>query len=203
MSVPVQPDRDLARAWANQELAHREYQAARPSLFARAVNWLWDQLGLLDLGRGASSVVGLLIVSGLVATLIGFLLWRAGGLHRTARREGAAVLPSQHTTAADHRAAADRYAAAGQWDQALVERFRAIARELEERALLRPQPGRTAREVAKDGGQALPEQAAGLLSAAGYFDDVCYGHLSPGRDADLAVRELDEQIRAATPVGVR
>jgi hypothetical protein len=85
----------------------------------------------------------------------------------------------------------------------VVERFRAIARELEERALLSPQPGRTAREVARDGGAALPELASDLLVAAHHFDDVSYGHLTVDRRADQALRDLDDRLRAARTVSAQ
>jgi hypothetical protein len=112
------------------------------------------------------------------------------------------VLPQRHTTAADHRAAAQRHADAQEWGLAVVERFRAIARELEERALLSPQPGRTALEVAQEGGKALPELTSDLLAAAHVFDDVSYGHLTVGPAADQALRALDERLRTARAAGV-
>jgi Domain of unknown function (DUF4129) len=200
--VPVQPDRDLARSWANQELARPEYRSARPGLIERVVDWIWRQITDVGFAGGTSQLVGLLIVAVVIAAVAGFLIYRAGGLHRMARRQADPVLPSRHSTAAEHRALADRHAAAQNWDLAVVERFRAIARELEERALLTPQPGRTARELARDGGAAVPEQANDLLVAARYFDDVSYGHLRVGPDADLAVRELDDRLRTARPVSV-
>jgi hypothetical protein len=202
-AVPVSPDRGQARDWANQELAKHEYQDAKPGLIERGLDWAGGKLHLLNFGAGAPSAVGLLVVVLLVAAVVGFLIYRAGGIHRIARRPATQVLPARHTTAAEHRDAADRLAAAGQWNLAVVERFRAIARELEERALLSPQPGRTALEVAREGGAALPGLATGLLTAARYFDDVSYGHFSVGADADQALRDLDDQLRAAQPVAVR
>jgi hypothetical protein len=200
---PLQPDRDLARSWANQELARPEYQAAKPGLLERGIQWVEHRLELLDLGTGAPTALGLLVVVLLLMAVVGFVLYRTGGLRQTARRRTGQVLPVHHTTAAEHRAAADRHADAGEWDLAVVERFRAIARELEERAVLSPQPGRTALEVAREGGRAVPDQAAQLVAAARYFDDVSYGHLAVGRPADLALRELDARLLAARPVAVQ
>ncbi len=200
-AVPVSPDRDLARSWAQHELARPEYQAAKPGLLTRAVQWVWDQLTSIH-GGGAPSAVGLVIVSLVLVAVIVYVVHRAGGLRPSARRAGAAVLPVRLTSALDHRAAADRHAAAGEWDQAVVERFRAIARDLEERALLSPQPGRTALEVARDGGRAVPAEARGLLAAARSFDDVSYGRLPVGSDADAALRALDARLQAARPVAV-
>jgi hypothetical protein len=201
--VPVQPDREQARSWAVEELSRREYQDARPGPLERLVTWFLDALDRLDVGPGAPPFVTIVIVILLVGAFAGYLRYRVGGLHRSARRAGTTVFSGEQITAAHHREAANRHAAAGQWDQAVVERFRAIARELEERALLSPQPGRTALEVAANGGQALPELATDLRAAARHFDDVSYGHLSVGPSADVALRELDDRLRAARSLAVR
>jgi hypothetical protein len=70
------------------------------------------------------------------------------------------VLPSRRTIPTDHRASAEGHAVAENWDLAVLERFRAIDRELEERALLSPEPGRTAMEVDKADGGERPHLAA-------------------------------------------
>lgn len=196
-AVPVRPDRPRARSWAVEELSRREYQEARPGLVERALAWVWDRINLLDLGVGAPPTLGLVVIALVVAAVVAYAVRRSGGLRRMARLRAGAVLPDATVTAAEHRAAAERHAAASEWDLAVVERFRAIARELEERALLVPQPGRTAVEVAREGGAARPDLAAGLVRAARSFDDVSYGGLSVGRDADRALRDVDDRLRAA------
>ena len=200
IGIPVEPDQGQARDWAVQELSRREYQDARPGLVERAFRWFLDALDGASFG-GAPPTLGLVIVVALIALVVVYAIRRSGGLHRTARLRASEVLPTTGTTAADHRAAADRHAQAQEWDQAVVEQFRAVARELEERALLNPQPGRTALEVARDGGAARPDLSAGLLTAAQAFDKVSYGHLTVGQAAYRAVRELDGQLRA--PVAAR
>jgi hypothetical protein len=202
MSVPVEPGREQARAWAVDELSRREYQDARPSLLERVVHWLLDHLSRIHLGGGAPTLVGLTLLTLLLAAVIGYSIHRSGGVHRSARRSASAVFPGRNVSAADHRARADRHASAGEWDQAVVERFRAIARTLEERALLAPQPGRTAVEVARDGGAAVPELAGSLLTAARAFDDVSYGHLKVGQAADQTMRILDTRLQSATPLAL-
>ena len=198
--VPVHPDRESARGWVLQELARREYQEAKPSWAERALSWIWDRLN--GVGTSAPPTLALVLITVIFAAVVTYAIYRSGGLHGTARRKAPAVLPERNTTAADHRAAAGRHADAGEWSLAVIERFRAIARELEERALLSPQPGRTAMEVARDGGRALPTLASDLLTAAGYFNDVSYGHLSVDQTADHALRDLDDRLRAAKSVAV-
>jgi len=199
-AVPVHPDRGTAREWAVQELSRQEYQDAEPGLGERLLRWFWDLLNRIEVGAGTPPAPALILLTLLVAAVILYAVRRAGGLHRNARRKPVRVLPTGHTTAADHRAAAQRHTDAEEWGPAVIERFRAIARELEERVLLSPQPGRTAREVARDGGAARPDLAADLLIAARYFDDVSYGRLSVGRSADQALRDLDDRLRTRAPV---
>ena len=202
-AVPVHPDRGTARDWAVQELSRQEYQDAKPGLGERLLTWFWDLINGSSVGIGAPPVLALVLIVAVITAVVIYAVRRSGGLHGTARRKAGAVLPHRYTTAADHRAAAERHAGAEEWSLAVVERFRAIARELEERALLRPQPGRTAMEVARDGGAALPDLSADLLAAARFFDDVSYGHLEVGPPADQALRSLDERLQAARSVPVR
>ena len=70
-------------------------------------------------------------------------------------------------------------------------------RELEARGVLDARPGRTAGEVARDGGDAVPALAADLARAAAVFDEVWYG----GRTADAAsyavLVEVDGRVTGA------
>jgi hypothetical protein len=201
--VPVEPTREEARAQALEELAKREYADARPGLLERAVTRAQE---LLDGLGGAAGPVSLLILGVVAAVIIALVVWglyRAGGVGRTARRRAEAVLSDRATTAAEHRAAADAAAAAGRWDDAVRHRFRAIARTLEDEAVLTPQPGRTADEVAREGGTRLPGLAAALLAGARTFDDVAYGDRHVDAAADRRMRDLDAQVRAARVTDAR
>jgi hypothetical protein len=195
--VPVRPGREEARAWALEELAKREYEDARPGVVERVVGWVLDRFGGIgDAADSVSITLLALLAIGIVA-LVGYGLHRAGGLGRTARRGSATALDDPTATAAEHRAAADRHAAAGDWDAAVLHRFRAIARALEEEAILAPQPGRTADEVAHAAGSRLPDLASDLGSAARTFDDVHYGDRHVDAAADQRMRALDDAVRRA------
>jgi uncharacterized protein DUF4129 len=196
-TVPVEPDRVEARRLAVTELSRREYQEAEPGVIERILIWLRDFVQGLDLGHNPPARLGMALIVVLIAAAIAYAIHRSGGLRATARRRGDAVLPDRPTAAADHRAAADRHAAAEEWDDAVRERFRAIARELEERAVLNPQPGRTADELATRAGRELPALAGDLVAAAHRFDDVTYGSLPAGPPDDASLRALDDQVRAA------
>jgi hypothetical protein len=195
--VPVRPGREQARSWALEELAKRDYAGARPGLVQRAVTWALDHLGTVrDVGPGVAVTLLALVVAAIVA-LVGYGLYRTGGVGRTARRATAPGLDDPTATAAEHRAAADRYAAAGEFDAAVLHRFRAIARTLEDEAILAPQVGRTADEVAYEAGYRLPALAADLGSAARTFDDVHYGDRHVDATADQRMRRLDDAVRHA------
>jgi hypothetical protein len=197
--VPVTPDRAQARQWAVQELAGKEYADARPTLLERALTWLLDHQPKLPSGPGSPLLMVLLVA--LIALAGGYALQRSGGFRRAAaRRAGGAVFGDPVLSAAEHRAAADAYVAAGDPSRAVLERFRAVARELEERVVLTPQPGRTADEVARDAAAALPELARALATGAELFDEVCYGGRPGTVAADQQLSDLDAAVRVA-PTG--
>lgn len=189
--------RDGARDAAREELSRRPYQEAEPPLLERAVGWVLSELaGLLDRLDGLpGGRVGLLLLALLLAAVVAVVLARVGPLRRDPGSAGA-VDSGQRRTAADHRLEAERAAAAGRYADAVRERLRAVVRELEARGVLDPRPGRTALEVARDAGAALPELAVSLRRAAEVFDEIWYG----GRDADPGayreIAELDETVRA-------
>jgi Domain of unknown function (DUF4129) len=198
--VPVEPDRETARAWAAQELSRQEYQAARPNLLVRLENWLLQQLQHLPTFTGTGSRFGLLVAVLVAVAAVVYAVQRSGGLRRQARAEGAEVFAGGILTAAEHRRAAEAAEAEQDWATAVVERFRTLTRELEERAVLVPQPGRTADEVASDAGAWLPELAARLRAAAEVFDDVRYGDRPASQASATRLRELDDDVRRARPV---
>jgi hypothetical protein len=198
-TAPVRPGREEARSWALDELSRREYADSRPGVLERLVEWLLRHLQGIGSVDSASSLVVLGILTAGLVTVVTWGVWRAGGLGRTARRHELAVLGDPTATAADHRAAADRAAAAGDWSAAVLHRFRAIARALEEDAVLSPQPGRTADEVAREAGRRLSPLSGDLLAGARTFDDVHYGHRRVDRAADERMRALDDAVRRARP----
>lgn len=197
--VPVEPDADEARRWVLEELAKPEY-STDPSLLARFIEWLtglFDGAPVLDL---STPWVALVIVA--VVLLVAGIAYRVAGPVRLSRRRAssAVVLEDDTRSATELRAAADAAAATGDWATAVLERFRAVVRALEERALLDPRPGRTAWEAAQAAGERLPDVAGDLGRGAHLFDDVCYGKVAVGPDADAFLRDLDARAAAARPL---
>ena len=190
--------RDGAGADAREELSRAPYREARPPLLVRALEFLFREVGeLLDRvpgvpgGRGGVVLLVLLLAAVVVVVLV-----RLGPLARD-RTRSAALESGQRLTASGHREAAERAAAEGAWAEAVRERLRAVVRELEARGVLDVRPGRTAAEVARDGGSAVPGLAGDLARAAVVFDEVWYG----GRTADAAsyavLVEVDGRVAAA------
>jgi type II secretory pathway pseudopilin PulG len=196
---PLRRGRDQARGWASEELARREYQAARPSLVQRVQDWLADLLDRLPRPHGYDWQVALAVALVIVAVLAAYVLWRAGGVHRRGRAAAVDTFTETLRSADDHRAAADRAEAAGDWSVALVERFRAVVVALADRGLLDLEPGRTADDLARRAGARLPSAAARLLGAAGRFDDVRYGgHAATAADV-RSIADLDADLARTRP----
>jgi hypothetical protein len=199
--VPLQPEREQARAWAERELLRPEYQAHRPSLLSRLWTWLTDRLDQLPHPGNLPANLGLATAAGVLIALVCFVLWRAGGIRRSARsRDGDELFGGIERSAAEHRAAADAAQAAGDLRTAVLERFRGLIRGLQERALLELEPGQTADEAARSAGGWLPGLAAELAVAAGSFDDVRYGGRPATAQVALALRDLDHQVQRTRPV---
>ncbi|MEV4670475.1 MULTISPECIES: DUF4129 domain-containing protein [Actinomadura] len=197
--------RDEARELARRELEKQVYQRDRPSWLERVwadfSEWL---AGLFNRapnpeaqGTGGGWVSVLIIVL-VLAIAIALIAWLMRG-RRNLRSRDKALLEDAPSTALDHRQAAERHAAAGEWAEAIRERLRAIARDLEERAVLAARPGRTADELAAEAGEAVPELAGELAAGVRIFDDVWYGDRPGTAEGYARMKALDERLRATKP----
>jgi hypothetical protein len=191
-------DRDAAHEAAQHELGKPIYPKA--SLTERLVAWL-DEL-LYRLADASSSMPGgWLTISVLAILLVIAIVVAVRIARRTMRtnRGGEFALFGEHElSAAEYRKIAEEYAAEGNWSAAIRHRLRAVARQLEESAVLDPVPGRTATELARDAGRATPNLATELTRAAEAFNDVTYGE-RPGTEAAYRmVADLDDHLRAPT-----
>jgi hypothetical protein len=178
-----------------QRLARREL--AEMGFWDRVVNWLEHLPGNAGnvVPGGWFGLIALAILAVLAVTVV--LYWARPARARRTRNDS--VLTGETMSARDYRRAAERLAAAGDYAGAIVEGVRAIAAELDERAILSPRPGRTAHELAAEAGAELPGLAGDLRAVTRLFDDIRYGD----KDGNLAgyqlVGRLDEAVRAARP----
>jgi hypothetical protein len=187
-------DRDAAHDAAQRELGKPIYP--RGTFTDQLVAWLDDLVYKITAG-GASVPGGWLTITVLlllVGVAIVVAVRVARGTMRTNRGRQSLLFGSQEMSSSQHRSAAEHAAAQGDWAPAIRHRLRAVARHLEETAVVHQVPGRTATELARDAGQAIPGLAAELRTAADAFNDVTYGERPGTESAYRTVVELDEHL---------
>ncbi len=203
-TIPLIPDGDEARRWAEQELSDPAYRITEPTFFDRASRAVWDFFmdlfsGEVSEGWGATlAVVGAIVVAVLI--VVAFLVW---GVPRSTRRApapaGLLFGDAEERTAAQLRAASAALAARGEWAEAIVLRFRALARALAERGIVETPPGATVHVFARAAARAFPGSADDLESAARAFDDVRYLRRPGTAELLRTVASVDDAIAAARP----
>ncbi|OMC46839.1 DUF4129 domain-containing protein [Mycobacterium sp. IS-1264] len=192
-------DRDGAHLAAQTELGKPIY--AKASATQQFVEWLNEQIYRLlqktaSIPGGWFTTMVLLILLG-IAVVVGIRIARR--TMRTRRGGDHQLFEAAQLTAAQHRATAESYAAEGNWTAAIRHRLRAVARQLEETGILNPAPGRTANELARDAGAALPHLAGELSEAATAFNDVTYGERPGTQAAYQMIADLDDHLRSRGP----
>jgi hypothetical protein len=192
-------DRDAAHQAAQIELGKPIY--SKDSAAQQFADWVNELLyRLLDktssIPGGWLTATVLLI---LVAIAVVVAIHVARRTMRTNRRGDALLFEAAPLTAAQHRATAESFATQGDWAAAIRHRLRAVARQLEETHILEPAPGRTANELARDAGAALPHLAGELSQAATAFNDVTYGERPGSQAAYQMIADLDDHLRSRTP----
>lgn len=203
-AVPVRPDGDTAQQWVLQELAKPPYQAAQPSPFDRAVQALLDWFTSLFDVKGSNTpplLLGIAILIVVVVLVVALLLF---GLPRVNRRSRAGTLfgEDDRRTADKMRRAAEAAMASDDWSLAVLERFRAVARGLDERTLVAVFPGTTASAFTASAARIFPTELGELRAAAELFDAVRYADETATREDAMSVAALDDRIAAARPATI-
>jgi len=204
LDVPVQLGREEAQRLARIELTNPVYSGDQEPWAQKVLRWLIEKAqSLIETVGGASPLgwFGIVGVIALVALVALAVRRRTGRLTRATT--GASLFGDSARTAVDLRIEAERYAAAGAWAEAVRARLRAVVRDLEERGLVDARPGRTADEIARDAGRALPSVAADLRAGARLFDDVWYGGRAADPSGYARLVALDDAVAAARPGGSR
>lgn len=197
----IDVDRDAAHQAATDELSKPIYTKA--SATQQLLDWVNELLYRL-LQKTASLPGGWLTTAVLFTLLVVAVIVAIHIARRTMRsRRGGdyQLFEAAQLTAAQHRETAQRYAAEGNWTAAIRHRLRAIARQLEETGVLNPSPGRTANELARDVGAALPHLSDELSQAATAFNDVTYGEVPGTQSAYQMIADLDDHLRMRAPAG--
>jgi uncharacterized protein DUF4129 len=185
--------RDAAHDAAQRELGKPIYP--RASLTERLIDWI-EELIFKLMSEGASVPGGWFTISVLVVLVAVAVVVAIRVARRTMRtnRGAKALFGAHELTAHEHRTLAQRSAAQGDWAAAIRHRLRAVARQLEEYGVLNPVPGRTATELARDAGAAIPSLAPQFTTAAESFNDVTYGERPGTEPGYLAIVELDDLL---------
>ena len=195
----LSPTPPQARSWLRQELRGPDYQS--PWLDS-AIRWIVDHVrNLLD---GARHLAGLspLITVLIALVVIALLVWVLPRLRRepgVAASEGA-VLDDVTITPRHYRDLAAQAVRDGRYDDAVLDGFRAIARDMSDRRVLNDAPGRTAHEVSLALAAPFPDHADRLAQAADLFDSVRYGHRRASAYQAGQIGELDAELVTSRPV---
>lgn len=212
--TPVNVTSDQARQMAIRELSKAQYHrgsvpsapSAQPSTASPSPSPLSPPPHAPSTGHALTVVLIILAIFLLVVVVLLVLRWL--GKPRTEKRsktktakrsEPASSVEEALTGAALHRRNAQRAADAGDWAEAIRERFRAVIATLDERRLLPERSDRTADEAARDAGAILPAHATVLGAAARAFDEVEYGEYVGTPEAYAVISDVDELVRTEQP----
>ena len=197
--VPATPDASPAREAAERELARPEYQA-QETLWARLWRWIMEHLDPGNVMVGAPRWLSILIIVVVVLALTAVLVFLLSRITRVRRaRTNRALFADDDRSSTTLTRAADDAAGRGDWATAVVERFRAIIRSLDERGALEDYPGMTAHEAATIAAAVVVDLADDLHRAGALFDAVRYGEVVSTPEQDAWMRELAEAVRRTRP----
>jgi hypothetical protein len=190
------PDARAARRAAAEILAGPDYRPREGGVLARALSWLGD---LLSIPSGASGIVGLIVLGGVIAAVAALISLVAGTARRTRRREhrfseeaGALGVGFASPEELDRRAAAAE--AAGRFEEAMRLQLAAALTRLDEAGAIHVRRDTTVGQVARSLGS--PDFDAAAVRFAG----VVYGRRPPTVDDSADLRErltatVDEAVR--------
>jgi hypothetical protein len=147
---------------------------------------------------GARHLAGLSpLITVLIALLvIALLVWVLPKVRRerVVSVSHEAVLNNETISARRYRDLAAEAARDGRYDDAVLNGFRAIAKDMSDRTMLNDAPGRTAHEVSMALALPFPDHADRLARAADLFDSVRYGHRRASAYQADQIHQLDEEL---------
>lgn len=198
--TPLDPSSQQAHQWLVDELSGAAYQRDN-SLLDRVVEWFSQLFHRSTELPGTGSPWAPVVTAVLAVLVIAVLAWVLPRVRREARtrRVGGGVLEDRTLTAADYRERVRGALAGGRYDDALLDAFRALARDAADRALLDGSPGLTAHEISVALAAPFPGHAARLAAAADRFDGVRYGGTHVGRAEAESVANLDLELSRTRP----
>lgn len=203
---PLEFDEDQARDLLQGELAKSEYTQASPTWLDIWIDdfWRWvnDILQPIEGVPGGFSPIALIVGAILVLGVLALLIGRPILVQRARRREAPAsdLFDGDERSAQELRASAAAAAARGDFETAVVEQFRALARAAHTRTVIALSPGMTATAVAHSTAAAFPAYADSLHVAARSFNAARYLGLGASESDWRQLHELDSSLEGAKPV---
>lgn len=195
--VPATPDASQAREAAERELARQDYQV-HEDLWSRLWRWLLEHLDPSSAVPGVPGWLSTLIVLVVALVLVTVLVLMFARITRVRRaRTDRSLFADDDRDSTALTRAADEAAAQRDWATAVVERFRAIIRSLDERGALEDYPGMTAHEAAAIAAASVIDHADKLHRAGALFDSVRYGEVVSTSEQDAWMRRLAETVQRA------
>ncbi|MEO8529207.1 MAG: DUF4129 domain-containing protein [Pseudolysinimonas sp.] len=198
--VPVDPGDDQAREWLQQELGNTIAPPAEPDW------WNFPSTPrapgeVVNTGGTVGVVIGIVIL----IAILGVAFWIFGlpRLRRRSKVTGDLFGEDDDRSAVSIRTAAEKAAAVGDYTSAVVEAFRAMARDLAERGIVHTFPGTTARDFGRRAGAVFPATTERLVVAAAVFDGVRYlGRVGSAEEWER-MSSLAAELRGARKPAVR
>jgi Domain of unknown function (DUF4129) len=199
----LEPTPAEAQRWLSDELSGPDYH---DPWLDTVIRWILEQLGKLleganNLANGGLSPVITALVAVVVIALLVWVLPRVRRDSVAARQDGAVLVDPTITPSTYRKLAAEAFAD-GRYDDAVLDGFRAIAKDMSDRTFLDDSPGRTAHEVSLELAQPFPDHSVRLVQAANIFDAVRYGHRRATSEQADHVRELDVELVKTRPAPV-
>lgn len=205
---PLEIDEDSARELLQRELAKSEYTQASPTWLDILIddfwNWVNDILQPIEGVPGGFSpialILGAIVVLGVVALLVG----RPVLAQRARRRASLApdLFDGDDRSALQLRASAAAAASRQDFETAVIEQFRALARAVHDRTVIALSPGMTATTVAEATAAAFPGHAHELHLSARRFNAARYLGLGASEDDWRQLLDLDSTLEATQPAGL-
>lgn len=195
------PDPDEAQDLIEKELSDPRYSAAEPTwwdkLVTSVVNFWNDLFSSVTSDIAGPYIVWIVAAVIVVLIIAAFFIWGRPRLSITSRATPDALFGEDDgRSAAELREAADAAARAGDWNQALILRTRALARGLDERGIVVLFPGATVQQFAHEASRSFPRHGGGLHEAARLFDNVRYVRID-GTPADYqSLASLDSDLQS-------
>ncbi len=203
---PLEIDENPARDLLQGELAKTEYTQASPTWLDLWIddfwNWVNDLLQPIEGVPGGFSPIALILGGLVVLGVLALLIGRPILAQRARRRTGtpADLFDGDERSARDLRGSAAAAASRGDFETAVVEQFRALARAVHDRTVISLSPGMTATAVAEATGVSFPGHAPALHVAAKSFDAARYLGLGASEADWRQLRDLDLALDSAAPV---